>query len=268
MANPHGNPIWYELQSTDPDASRAFYEEVIGWTVEARPAGEIDYRMIDTGHGHVGGVMRLTEEMRAGGAKPGWLFYVGVDDVDASAATIAGAGGAIVMAPWTIPGVGRMALATDPHGVPFYIMRGDRGEGEGEGEGDSTAYDRTGMGKCNWNELATPDQVAANAFYAEIFGWRYPDSMSMGPMGDYIFVQAGDHTIGATMPHRQEGPPPAWRFYFRAPDIEAAADRVGRAGGTVLMGPQEVPGGDRIIVASDPHGVFFGVIGPGQGAAA
>jgi len=26
------------------------------------------------------------------------------------------------------------------------------------------------------------------------------------------------------------------------------------------MGPMEVPGGNRIIVASDPHGAMFGVI--------
>ena len=261
MANPQGTPVWYELQSTDPDASRAFYEAVVGWTVEARPAGETDYRMIGTGDGHVGGVMRLTDEMIAGGAKPGWMFYVGVDDADASAATIARAGGTILLGPWTIPGIGRMAVAADPQGVPFYIMRGDRDE-------DSTAFDRTGMGKCNWNELVTPDQAAAHAFYAEIFGWTYPDRMAMGPLGDYWFVQASDQTIGATMPHPQEGPPPAWRFYFRAPDIEAAADEVARGGGTVLMGPQEVPGGDRIILASDPHGVLFGVVGPGEGAAA
>ena len=63
------------------------------------------------------------------------------------------------------------------------------------------------------------------------------------------------------------GAPVGWRFYFRAPDIEEAAAKVTRNGGTVHAGPMEVPGGDRIIVASDPHNVMFGVVGPGnQGA--
>ena len=59
-------------------------------------------------------------------------------------------------------------------------------------------------------------------------------------------------------------PPPGWQFYFRAPDIEAAAEKVKRGGGSVHMGPMEVPGGDRIIVASDPHGAMFGVVGAGN----
>lgn len=256
MTNPHGTPIWYELQSADPLASKAFYDHVIGWSI-AEPNPDMDYRMIETGDGAVGGVMRLTPEMQAGGARPGWLFYLGVGDVDATADAIKSAGGAVHMGPWTMPGVGRMALVADPQGIPFYIMRGDS-------DASSTAYDRTGMGKCNWNELITPDQDAGDAFYRSVFGWNYPDVMSMGPRGEYRFIAVGDQTFGATQPHDGAGPPPGWRFYFRAPDIEAAAANVTEAGGSVMMGPMEVPGGDRIIIASDPHGVVFGVVGPGQ----
>jgi predicted enzyme related to lactoylglutathione lyase len=260
--NPEGIPIWYELMTADPDASKAFYDNVIGWTIEARPSGPMDYRMIDSGNGgQVGGVMRLTEEMIAGGAKPTWLFYIGVDDVDASLAKIEAAGGSVLMPAWDIPGIGRLAMVADPQGIPFYIMRG-------ASDASSTAFERTGMGKCNWNELSTPDQAGANAFYATVFGWTYPDKMPMGPLGDYVFIQAGDQTIGATMqtipPGEPNAQPSAWQFYFRAPDIEAAAAKVTAQGGTVHAGPMEVPGGDRIIVASDPHGVMFGVVGPGD----
>lgn len=264
MTNPHGTPIWYELVSADPPASKAFYDHVIGWTI-GEPMPEMDYRMIETASGEigsaVGGVMRLTPEMQAGGARPGWLFYVGVDDVDASAEAITAAGGTVPMGPWSMPGVGRMAVVADPQGIPFYIMRGDS-------DADSTAYDRNGMGKCSWNELISPDQDAGDAFYRTVFGWAYPDVMSMGPMGEYRFIAVGDQTFGATMPHGGEGPPPGWRFYFRTPDIAAAAARVVEAGGTIMMGPHDVPGGDRIIVASDPHGIVFGVVASGEGAPA
>lgn len=257
MANPHGVPIWYELMSADPDASRRFYDEVIGWAIEAQPSGDMDYRMIATPDGNLGGVMRLTAEMRAGGAVPGWLFYIGVDDVDASAEAIKSAGGAIVMGPWTIPGIGRMAVATDPQGIPFYIMRGD-------GDQSSTSFDRNGMGKCNWNELVTPDETAGNAFYVSVFGWSYPDKMTLpAGMGDYSFVHVGETVIGATMRGGADSSP-GWRFYFRAPDIEAAAAKVTSNLGKVLMGPHAVPGGDRIILATDPQGVVFGVVGPGE----
>ena len=262
MANPEGTPIWYELMTADPDASKAFYDDVIGWTVGAQPSDGQDYRMIDSGSGGgmVGGVMRLTDEMQSHGAKPTWLFYIGVNDVDASVEKIKAAGGSVLMPAWDIPGIGRIAMVADPQGIPFYVMRG-------ASEESSTAFDRMGMGKCNWNELATTDQAAGNAFYATVFGWTYPDKMSMGPAGDYVFVQAGDQMIGATMNAGAGDAPVGWRFYFRAPDIEEAAAKVTKNGGTVHAGPMEVPGGDRIIVASDPHNVMFGVVGPGnQGA--
>lgn len=256
MTNPHGTPIWYELITADPDASKAFYDQVIGWTVEAQPSGPMDYRMIDSGNdGLVGGVMRITPEMQASGAKPRWLFYLGADDVDATAKAITAHGGQVHMGPFDLPGVGRMAFVADPQGLPFYIMRG-------ASEGTSTVWDRKAQGKCNWNELNTPDHAGANAFYAQVFGWSYPDKMPMGEMGDYVFVQAGEHTIGATMP-AQPQTPPGWYFYFGVADIEAAAEAVRTNGGTVLQEPMEVPGGDRVIFASDPHGVLFGAVGPG-----
>lgn len=257
MSNRHGYPIWYELMTRDPDASKAFYDTVMGWTVEAQPSGDMDYRMIDTGNGLVGGVLKLSEKDCEGGAFPTWLFYIGVDDVDATAAKIAELGGAIHLQPFDIPDVGRVAMAGDPQGNPFYIMRGSSDE-------ESTAFEPVGMGKCNWNELATRDHAAGNAFYSDVFGWTWPDKMEMpGDMGDYTFAAAGDVTIGATMKVQQDGKA-GWQFYFRAPDINAAADKVKAGGGQVLQDPMEVPGGDMIIIATDPEGVRFGVVAPGQ----
>jgi len=258
MPNPEGTPIWYELLTPDHDATKKFYDHVIGWTLGGKPDDSpMDYRMIQTADGSmVGGVMQLTDEMTAGGAKPTWLFYIGVDDVDASFEKVKANGGGVLMAPFDIPGAGHAAFVKDPQGNPFYIMRGSSPE-------SSTAWDRMGMGKCNWNELNTPDQAGANRFYADTFGWTYPDKMTMpGDMGDYMFIDAAGQTIGATMTI-QSGDTPGWRFYFRTPDIDATARKVGEAGGTVLAGPMEVPGGDRIIVAKYSHGVTFCAVGPG-----
>lgn len=260
MPNPEGTPIWYELLTSDAAASKSFYEEVIGWKVTSPdPADPKGYRMFETKSGFVGGLMQLSAEMQSGGAKPTWLFYVGVNDVDATAKKVEAKGGKVTMKPFDLPNVGRIAMVEDPQGIPLYIMRGASDE-------NSTAFDRFGMGKCNWNELATPDQAAGNAFYADVFGWRYPNKMAI-PGGEYVFVAVGETQIGATMP-RTEGAPLGWMFYFRTPDIEAAAERVKKAGGKVHAGPMEVPGGDRVIVASDPMGVPFGVVGPGTGAGA
>src|SRR3569623_1020865 len=260
MPNPEGTPIWYELLTADPIASKRFYDHVIGWTVDPEPMGPgMDDRGIGTADGSmVGGMMRLTDEMAAGGAKPTWLFFIGVDVVDASFAKAKANGGGELTAPFDIPGAGRAAMVTDPTGAPFYIMRGSSPE-------NSTAWDRTGMGKCNWNELISTAQARANAFYADTFGWTYPDKMPMGEWGDYIFIDAAGQTIGANMQQPPSDPSPAgWRFYFRTPDIEATAKKVVEAGGTMVRDIMEVPGGDRVLLATDPHGVLFGAVGPGN----
>jgi hypothetical protein len=260
MANRHGYPIWYELMTKDPAGAQAFYGDVLGWRISDKSDQPgMDYRMIAVAPGEfTGGVFVLGDEDSDGGAFPTWLFYIGVDDVDATAAKIAKLGGAIHLEPFDIPGAGRAAMVSDPQGNPFYIMRGTSDD-------ESKAFDPMGMGRCNWNELATRDHAAGNAFYGEVFGWTWPDKMTMpGDMGDYTFAAAGDVTIGGTMKVQQDDKA-GWQFYFRAPDIESAAARVKAGGGLVLQEPMEVPGGDMIIIATDPEGVRFGVVAPGKG---
>ena len=52
-------------------------------------------------------------------------------------------------------------------------------------------------------------------------------------------------------------PVAAWLFYVRTEDIGGALDRVRAGGGTVLNGPMEVPGGDRVAQCRDPQGATF-----------
>jgi len=255
MTDPHGTPIWYELVTADPDAAARFYGAVVGWHVGTPAMPGMDYRIIETEDGapgtQAGGVMRLTDEMAAGGMTPGWLLYLGVDDVDAAAGRVAAAGGSVVREPWDLDGVGRMALVADPGGVAFYVMRG-------ASEEDSGAFSPVAKGRCAWNELATADQPGAVAFYRDQFGWSQEGAMPMGEMGDYLFVQKGDVPLGAIMRSRPDHPD-GWNFTFRVPDAHAAADRIRAAGGTVLHGPVEVPGDMLVVQALDPEGLMFGV---------
>lgn len=49
MANKHGEFIWYELMTKDPEKARAFYENVVGWTISEQAPGGMEYRMIGVG---------------------------------------------------------------------------------------------------------------------------------------------------------------------------------------------------------------------------
>ena len=55
---------------------------------------------------------------------------------------------------------------------------------------------------------------------------------------------------------------PYWLMYFNVSDIDSGAKRTAEAGGKVMMGPQQVPGGSWIVQAADPEGIFFALSGP------
>ncbi|MDG2535541.1 VOC family protein [Sphingomonas sp. HITSZ_GF] len=259
--NAHGSWIWYELITADAAKAKAFYDAVCGWNIDAEPApGGMDYRMINAADGQAGGVMQLNADMIAGGAKPTWLGYLGVDDVDASVAAVVEAGGQVHLPAFDIPGVGRLAMVSDPQGMPFYVMRGAT-----EGA-TSTAYQRMGFGHVSWNELRTTDDAAALDFYGRLFAIEKVGSMPMGEMGDYSFIANGDskgEAVGAVM-KAPPGAPTGWGFYVRVPDITEAQQKVEASGGKVVMGPHQVPGGEWVISIVDPEGVACGIVSPNK----
>src|SRR5206468_9111410 len=151
-------------------ASKAFYDSVVGWNI-GEPVDEFQgYRMIGRSDGKfAGGVLPLTDEMREHGARPTWLGYIGVDDVDAAVASIEQAGGRTLMPATDIPTVGRIAMVADPQGAPFYVMKPIPPANDPNAQSDVFSVDQPQH--VRWNELATADQDAAIEFYTRQFGW-------------------------------------------------------------------------------------------------
>ncbi|MGK7864026.1 VOC family protein [Falsiroseomonas sp. E2-1-a4] len=247
MANAHGSFIWYELLTSDPDAAIGFYAGLLGWQ-DSPHEGQAGYRILSHGAEAIGGLMRAPA-----GVPPCWLGYIGVDDVDAAVAAILADGGQVRMPARDLPGVGRIAMVADPHGAPFYVMRG-------AGDRASTSFAPDRMGHCGWNELGAGALDAAVEFYARHFGWSRGQLLPMGEMGGYQLIEHQGRAIGAIM-QQPGGAPPMWRFYFHVPAIDAAAQRVKDSGGAILHGPVEVPGGDQILIGTDPQGAVFALVG-------
>jgi hypothetical protein len=84
--------------------------------------------------------------------------------------------------------------------------------------------------------------------------------MPMGEMGEYRFFNRGDVMIGAVA-GTMEGQQPHWRYYFRVPSISKAKEAAEAKGGTIRMGPHQVPTGDYIIIGTDPQGAEFALVG-------
>ena len=259
QASAQGSHIWYELMSPDPDGSRAFYEAVVpGWSIGDRIPGDQDYRMIGRSDGgNAGGLLGLTDDMQQHGARPTWMGYIGAEDVDATVARIEAKSGKVLMPAFDIP-QGRIAMVADPQGNPFYVMRPIPPEGKAEKLSD--VFSPTQEQRVGWNELTTPDPVAARQFYGDLFGWTSDEFMPMGEMGEYRFFAFGGQMIGAVC-GVQPGGSQGWRYYVRVPSIARSVEAVNANGGTVAMGPQEVPGGDHIIIGKDPQGAEFALVG-------
>jgi predicted enzyme related to lactoylglutathione lyase len=255
MSDRHGTPIWYELMTQDPLAARRFYSAVVGWQIdEFAPADStMDYRMISASDDLVGGVFRLTEDMCQHGASPRWMMYIGVDDVDACVTSLVASGGAVQMPAFDIANVGRIAMVSDPQGAPFYVMRGLSNE-------VSTVCDPNRAGHGAWHELHAADGPNATDFYSAQFGWKKSRGVDMGPMGTYQLFTIGGRDLGGIMTDTRF-PRPAWLVYFRVDGIENAALRIAAAGGQVVHGPVEVPGGGWIVNGLDPEGATFALTG-------
>jgi predicted enzyme related to lactoylglutathione lyase len=258
--NPPGAFIWYELMTTDADGASQFYSAVVpGWRFGERMPGDVNYRGIERGDGgNAGGVLQLDESMRTHGARPIWLGYVNVANVDDAVASIEQAGGKSLMPAFDVPNVGRIAMVADPQGAPFYIMKPIPPAGQEKKASDVFSPDQ--QQRVSWNELSTSDPAAARKFYVDQFGWGTDDFMDMGAMGEYRFIDQAGARIGAlcgVMP----GQEPKWRYYIRVPSISAAKDIAEQKGGTIHMGPHQVPTGDYIIIGSDPQGAEFALVG-------
>jgi hypothetical protein len=257
MANPF---IWYELMTSDHKAAAAFYRAAMGWDISEfkAPGGEQDmpYLMFGKGDAQTGGMMDLPETARKNGAPPHWGAYVMVPDTDAAAEKTKSLGGTVMVPPTDIPGVGRFAVITDPQGAFLNIMtplpRDTPPPRPAEGQ----------PGQVGWRELFTPDQKSAFAFYSAMFGWEKVRGHDMGPMGVYEILSIDGKDAIGTMTLPPQMPRPHWNYYFIVDDINAAAERTKAAGGEVVMGPHEVPGGSWIFQARDPQGAYFGALKP------
>lgn len=253
----HGKPrfIWYELMTTDQDAAEAFYRAVVGWKMADAGQPGMRYTVLSAGDRGMGGIMAIPAEAARGGARPGWLGYVGVPDTDGAAKRIVEAGGAIHRAPDDIPSVGRFAVVADPGGALFQLLTPLPREDE------PPPAEPTTPGLVSWHELyAGNGQEAAFGFYSRHFGWETAELMDMGPMGKYRIFAADGVPMGGMMDKPEDMPVSAWSFYVNVDRLDAAVDRIRKHGGQVLMGPHDVPGGSWIVQALDPQGAAFALV--------
>jgi predicted enzyme related to lactoylglutathione lyase len=196
--------------------------------------------------------MELTKEAADMGAPPNWLAYIEVPNVDDTIAKAQELGASVILPANTVENVGRFGILRDPQGVAFAVITSATPIGD---ETDPQPRE------FSWHELVTTNADAALDFYKNLFGWEVKGNFDMGPAGLYQMFGRDRFTYGGVMNKAGDTPAnPYWLHYVAVADsADAAAERAKEAGATLLSGPMEVPGGDRIAVLTDPQGAVFAV---------
>lgn len=109
-------------------------------------------------------------------------------------------------------------------------------------------------GNFVWYELITSDAAAAGEFYAQVAGWTVRDSGLTDR--SYTLLSVGDRQVAGiiAMP---DGPPPIWLGYIAVDDVDASAEAVKAAGGSIHRAPEDIPNVGRFAMAVDPQGAPF-----------
>jgi uncharacterized protein len=113
-------------------------------------------------------------------------------------------------------------------------------------------------GTPTWIDLGIPDLEGAMRFYGALFGWDFqvglPETMR------YTHCLLGGRRVAALAENRgQEADGVWWNLYLATGDCDATVRRVTDAGGTLVMGPVDVPDQGRMAIAKDPVGAQFGL---------
>jgi predicted enzyme related to lactoylglutathione lyase len=236
-----GEFAWHDLVTTDVEAAKRFYGELLGWTFERFEASDLDYPLITFGGEQHGGMLPL-EASQLG--SPSWLGHVRVPDADEALLRAEAAGGSGTGEPGEMEGVGRWAGIADPRGGTVSAF--------------APAYDTPASGKVfAWLELASSDPDAARQFYAETLGWDTGE-MDMGDAGTYVMLKRADGQDVAGITPSQGGED-VWYPYFTTGDVDATTEQAKGLGATVLLEPIDVPGIGRFSILTDPAGARFGL---------
>jgi len=248
-----GTPSWVELSSPDPDASAAFYREVLGWSPTEPGAPETGgYRMFQSGGKNVAGLMGHMQE----GQPTAWMTYISVADADETAERVGAAGGNVIVAPMDVMDLGRMAVFADPTGAAFGVWQPKAFAGA------DLVNEPVSL---TWNEVHTRDTDADKAFYGSVFGWAAGKPSFAGAPDTYTVWQLDGRNVGGMM-EMVEGmfppdTPPHWSVCFAVADADATVAKAGECGGTVVAEPVDMPIG-RFAALIDPQGAWFTIMQP------
>lgn len=105
--------------------------------------------------------------------------------------------------------------------------------------------------------MARANVEGVRRFYAEAFGW----TINAGNPMNYGLVDNHGEGINGGIGQPMPGGPSYATFYIQVDDLSGALTRIEALGGTSVMPPMDVPGGElAIAMFRDPAGNLIGLV--------
>jgi uncharacterized protein len=241
---PPGLASWVDVAVPDVDAAQDFYGELLGWKFDTVDDERASYTYCLKDGRKVAGLYAIPQTSQQ---RPSWNTYLGVDDLDATVATVQGLGATLIKGPKGYVDGGRVAVITDPCGATVCLRE----------PGTLPGYELVNeIGATCWHELVIRDGATAEKFYGAVFPYQFYEVDH-----SVAIMKLGRDPVGGRhqMPYLPAEFPSQWGVYFWVEDTDASAAKVVELGGSIAFGPKTTPHGP-LAQCVDPFGARFTII--------
>jgi predicted enzyme related to lactoylglutathione lyase len=112
-----GRFCWVDLAATDADSAKSFYGQLFGWTSCEQAVNGGSFTRLRLSNQAVGSIYQLRHAHLEQGVPSHWTPYIRVDNVDDAARRAASYGGKVIVRPFVVSGIARIALILDSVGA-------------------------------------------------------------------------------------------------------------------------------------------------------
>jgi uncharacterized protein len=244
-----GAVAWFEIGTTDPDATEAFYGELFGWRFEleraATPDGPTHGRIVPPG----GPGPMATIDVLTNGATDGSAIGILTADVTGSLQQAEKLGATVVVDPTETPDGALVAHVRDPLGNLVALVGG--------GDAAAPPTPATGPGGFARFEIGSTDMDATRRFYEMAFGWGF-ESTGDGYYYDIYCPDARD--VSGGLWDQSSGGHDYATFSILTDTLAPTAGRARKLGAKQLAPPSSNPDGVVCARLLDPAGAQFGLV--------
>ena len=114
-----GRFCWLDLAATDAARAKTFYSQLFGWMPYEQLANGGIFTRLRLADEDIGSLYQMNNGPLDQGMRSHWTPYIRVNDVDDAARQADSLGGKVLVRPFAVGGIARIALIQDPIGANF-----------------------------------------------------------------------------------------------------------------------------------------------------